>query len=169
MPGRRAPIAEEQIEELRQQHIGRLLLRAQRDFSDRAIEKLSARGHTGLSLAHTNIIVHIDSAGTRLSTLADRAGVSKQAIGNLVIDLEHKGYIARTPDTADRRATLISLTEAGWQFLRDAHQVKREIEAEYRDRLGEAGMRSLRDLLALLLTDSSRAIGGPDREEEPPT
>jgi DNA-binding MarR family transcriptional regulator len=165
MTSPRIPAAQEQIEELRQQHIGRLLLRAQRDFSDRAISKLSARGHTGLSLAHTNIIVHLDPAGTRLSTLAERAGVSKQAIGNLVIDLEHKGYISRAPDAADRRATLISFTEAGWLFLRDAHQVKREIEAEYGARLGEAGMQHLRDLLAQLLAESSRALGAAEHGE----
>ena len=151
MPDAHSRIDREQIAELREQHIGRQLLRAQRDFSLRAIEKLGARGHTGLSLSHTNLLAHLDLAGTQITTLAERAGVTKQAIGSLVAELEHKGYIARSVDPADRRATLITYTEAGWQFLQDAHQVKREIEAEYRAILGEPGMQALRSLLAKLL------------------
>ena len=140
-----------QIDELREHHIGRLLLRAHRQFSLRAIEELRAHGHDGLSLAHTNLLANLDTAGTRLTTLAERAGISKQAIGTLVVDLEAKGYITRTADPADRRATLITYTPTGWQFLQDAHHVKRMIEADYTARLGTAGMATLRTLLTQLL------------------
>lgn len=145
------PVERAQIEELREQHIGRLLLRAQRGYSLRAIELLSAAGHIGLSLAHTNLLAHLQPGGARTTTLAERAGVSKQAIGSLVAELEAKGYIARATDPTDRRATLITYTPAGWQFLRDAHHVKRAIEAEYTAKLGEQGMAALRLLLVQLL------------------
>jgi DNA-binding MarR family transcriptional regulator len=150
-----------QIEELREQHIGRLLLRAQRDFSLRAIELLRAAGHGGLGLAHTNLLAHLEPGGTRTTTLAERAGVTKQAIGKLVAELEAKGYIARAVDPADHRAMLITYTPAGWQFLRDAHGVKRAIEAAYTAKLGEQGMAALRLLLTQLLDD---APGGPAGE-----
>jgi DNA-binding MarR family transcriptional regulator len=152
-----------QLAELRQQHIGRLLLRAQRAFSVRAHDKLRARGHDGLSLAHTNLIANLDLDGTRITTLAGRIGVSKQAAGRLALDLEERGYIERAVDPADRRATVVTFTDAGWRFLRDAHQVKREIEAEYRAILGEQGMQNLRALLSLLIeSDESR-----EQNEEP--
>jgi len=151
MPNTNIQVSQEQIEELRQQHIGRLLLRAHRDFSDRAMHKLSALGHAGLSPAHTNLIAHLDTTGTRITTLAERVGVSKQAIGNLVNELEQKGYIVRSADPADRRATHITFTPAGWKFLQDAHHVKREIEAEYTELLGDSGMQALRSLLSQLL------------------
>lgn len=140
-----------QIEELRQQHIGRLFLRAHRDFSLRAIEKLRTRGHHGLSQVHTNVLANLDVVGTRTTELAERAGVSKQAIGAVVAELEQKGYITRAPDPTDRRATLITYTDAGWQFLHDAHWVKREIEAEYTALLGGVGIETLRSLLTQLL------------------
>jgi DNA-binding MarR family transcriptional regulator len=139
------------LAEFRQQHIGRLFLRAHRDFSERSIEKLRARGHTGLTLAHTALLVHLDIDGTRITTLADRAGVTKQAMGHLVQDLEQKGYIARTSDPSDRRATLITFTDSGWQFLRDAYVIKREIEAEYRAILGDARFEALGETLTRLL------------------
>jgi DNA-binding MarR family transcriptional regulator len=153
----RSPVEIEQIAELRQQHIGRLLLRAHRDFSLRSVEKLRARGHAGLSLAHTGLIAHLDLDGTRITTLAERVGVTKQAVGHLVQDLEQKGYIERSTDPSDRRATIVRFTEAGWQFLRDAHVVKREIEAEYTAILGTEQMQELRSALTLLLEHDAPA------------
>ncbi len=139
----------------RQEHMGRLLLNAQRDYSLRALTKLRARGHDGLSLAHTNLLPHIDTTGTRITTLAERAGVSKQAIGNLVGELAAKGYVRREIDPHDRRAVVVTFTAAGWDFLQDAHLVKREIEAEYVEALGEHGMEDLRQLLQQLLSKLS--------------
>jgi DNA-binding MarR family transcriptional regulator len=129
----------------------------------RAHGKLRTRGHRGLSLAHTNLIANLDLEGTRITTLAERIGVSKQAAGHLVLDLEERGYVERAVDPTDRRATVVTFTDAGWRFLRDAHQVKREIEAEYRAILGEQGMHDLRLLLTMLIeSDESR-----EQNEEP--
>lgn len=139
------------IEALRQQHIGRLLLNAQRNYSLQALTMLRERGHDGLSLVHMNLLPHLDISGTRITTLAERVGVSKQAIGNLVGELEEKGYIRREVDPHDRRAAVITYTAAGWAFLQDAHAVKREIEAEYTKTLGEQGMQELRQLLQQLV------------------
>ena len=112
---------------------------------------LRERGHEGLSLVHTNLLPHLDIGGTRITTLAERVGVSKQAIGNVVGELEAKGYVRREVDPQDRRAAVITYTTAGWAFLQDAHEVKREIEAEYTARLGEQGMQELRQLLLQLV------------------
>jgi DNA-binding MarR family transcriptional regulator len=145
-------VGQDEIEELRAQHIGRLFLRAHRDFSLRAIEKLRERGHGGFSLAHTNLLAQLDTTGTRLTSLAERLGITKQAVGSIVADLEASGYVARANDPLDRRATLVTYTDAGWRFLHDAYWVKREIEAEYTALLGERGMGELRSLLETLLS-----------------
>jgi DNA-binding MarR family transcriptional regulator len=143
------------IEALRQQHIGRLLLNAQRNYSLQALAKLRVRGHEGLTQAHTNLLAHLDVGGMRITTLAERAGVSKQAIGNLVGDLEAKGYVHREVDAHDRRAAVITYTAAGRTFLQDAHDVKREIEAEYTAMLGADGFQKLRHLLTRLVGGQS--------------
>ena len=151
-------VNDEQLAEMRQQHIGRLLQQAYRDFNNRAIAKLRQRGHTGLTLAHTLLLSHLDLDGTHISVLADRAGITKQSMGQLVLDLEKGDYIERSIDPADRRATLIRFTGAGWQFLRDAYEIKKEIEAEYEARLGEVEMKHLRISLRRLLEQGD--IGG---------
>src|SRR5215831_14772060 len=124
------------VAERRQSYIGRLLQNAARAVSVQATERLRARGHQGLSLAHTTLLAHLDLDGTRITALAERAGMTKQSMGQLVMELEQRGYVGRQVDPTDRRATLVTFTEAGWQFLVDAGMVKREIEAEYAALLG---------------------------------
>lgn len=136
---------------LRQQNIGRLFQRAARLYSETAFEKVREYGHEGLTVYHTALISNLDVEGTRITTLADRAGITKQAMGQLVNDLEKRGYIKREHDPKDKRATLIKFTDLGWQFLQDAFEIKKEIEADYANILGEAGMQKLRDLLYQLL------------------
>jgi DNA-binding MarR family transcriptional regulator len=135
-------------------HIGRLFLRAHRDFSERAIEKLRQRGHDRLGLAHTGLLAHLDGRPTRITTLAERAALTKQAAGQIILDLEAQGYVERAVDPADRRAMLVTFTAAGRRFLRDAAEIKREIEAEYAAILGAERLRNLRAALETLLRDS---------------
>ena len=141
----------EQIRELREHHIGRLLLQAQRSFNGEAIRKLRERGYSGLGSSHVAILPHVDLEGTRISTLAERAGMSKQAAGQIVDDLERQGLVTRTPDPADRRASLVAFSAAGWTYLDAAHAVKQELEAEYRDLLGDDGFDGLKSALSRLI------------------
>lgn len=147
------PLTVEQIEELRQEHIGRLLLRAHRAFSERALRKLRRRGHTHLSMVHTTLLPHLDVNGTQATVLAERAGMTKQAAGRVIADLEREGYVQRFPDPTDQRASSIVFTDAGWQFLVDAYHVKKEIETEYTALLGEERMQQFRNTLQELLDD----------------
>ena len=139
------------LEVMRQQNIGRLLQRAARAYSELALEKLRSYGYEGLTLFHTMLISNLDTDGTRITILAERAGISKQAMGQIVADLEERHFIVREPDPSDKRAALIQFTDQGRQFLRDSYLVKQAIEAEYTALLGEAEMSELRDLLQKLV------------------
>lgn len=136
---------------LRQNNIGRMFQRAARAYSDVALVKLREYGYEGLTLFHTALISNLGVEGNRISILANRAGVTKQAMGQLVGELERRGYIERVPDPNDGRATLVKFTEQGWQLLQDAYLIKLDIEAEYTGILGEAGMEELRGLLKRLI------------------
>jgi DNA-binding MarR family transcriptional regulator len=139
------------IEHRREHHIGRLLLQAQRTFNARAIDKLQARGYAGLRVSHTALLPHIDTEGTRITTLAERTGMTKQGMGQLVSDLERQGVLERVPDPADGRATLIRFTTAGWDYLRAASEVKAELEADYRRELGAERFAALRGALTAMI------------------
>ena len=151
----RNDLTEAQIQALREENIGRLFLRAHRAFGELAYEKLHKRGHDGLSIVHTALLAHLDMHGTQVTTLADRAGITKQAMGRLVDELESKGYVESAPDPTDGRAKRVTFTERGWQFLTDAYEVKLEIEVAYSSILGEDGMVQLRAALEKLLENAS--------------
>lgn len=142
------------IRDLRNQNIGRLFLRAHRDFQMRSWPKLNARGHDTLSPAHINILIFLDASGTRITKLAERAEMTKQSASTLIHDLEAKGYVTREPDPQDGRASIIHFSDLGRKFLEDASHVKQEIEAEYAAILGEESFAQLHTLLAHLLEHS---------------
>lgn len=125
-----------------------MLLRTIRAFNGRASEKLRKREYHKLSQAHIGLLPQLDEEGTRITTLPERAGMTKQGMGHLVVDLEQQGIVARTLDSADRRATLVSFTEAGRRDLAQAVEVTGQLEAEVASKLGEQRLVTLRDILA---------------------
>jgi DNA-binding MarR family transcriptional regulator len=129
------------------ENIGRLLLRAQRDFDAELNARLRERGYPDVRLAHSALFAHIDPGGTRSSALAWRAGMTKQGMGQLVADLEKKGYLERVEDPEDGRAKLVSLTKKGRQHVRDAREIIGEIEEAYALRLGNGRLETLRAIL----------------------
>jgi DNA-binding MarR family transcriptional regulator len=138
----------------RNTNIGRLFLYAHRDFQQRCDRKLKERGYTGLTSAHLTVLSFLDTTGTRIVKLAERAGMTKQSMGDLVHDLQAQGYVERAPDPTDGRAAIIRFTERGHQFLADAYAIKLEIEAEYAELLSQEGMEHLIELLNRIIAQN---------------
>ena len=84
----------------------------------RLMERLVARGHPEVRSAHGNVFQYLDDEGTRVSLLAERAQVSKQAMAQLVAHLEAHGYVERVADPADGRAKLVRATGRGRDVYR---------------------------------------------------
>jgi DNA-binding MarR family transcriptional regulator len=108
---------------------------------------LADAGFDDLRPAHTAVFQHIEAGGSRLTDLAERAQITKQSMGYLIDYLEQRGYLERRPDPSDRRATLISLTDRGWDQVRAALRIIATIEEEWTRGLGKPRMQQLRELL----------------------
>jgi len=108
---------------------------------------LAEAGFDDVRPAHTAVFQHIEADGSRLTDLADRAQITKQSMGYLVDYLERHGYVERRPDTRDRRATRICLTERGWSQVRAALGIIAALEQEWTDALGQPRIDQLRELL----------------------
>lgn len=78
-----------------------------------AARSAGASRPNALRAAHTQVFESLDPEGTRLTTLAERAQMSHQAMGELVDEMIRLGYLERLPDPADRRARLIRPSERG--------------------------------------------------------
>lgn len=103
--------------------------------------------------AHSAVFAHIDLAGgTRLTTLAARANITPQAMGELVDDLERLGYVLRQPDPEDRRAKRIVLTPRGVACVAAAIRTIAGIEADLKSLLGAAGLAALHDALSRIVS-----------------
>ena len=131
----------------RHTHLGRLTELAHQRFNVRVLRlmahddelalvlsHLAARGRLGAS--HIQITRHLPVDGCRLSTLAEHAGITKQAMGKLVDQCAAWGLVARLPDSRDARAIQIAFTEAGQQWLAAYRRAVLQTESEFRNAVG---------------------------------
>jgi DNA-binding MarR family transcriptional regulator len=132
------------IEEGRRRNMRQLLLRASRIVNRHVVEGLQARGYTDLRSTHTTLLSNIDLAGSTVTVAADRAGITKQAMGRLATELETAGYIRVEADPKDARARILQLTKTGKKLMLDSLEVMAELERRY---AGSVGRDRLADIL----------------------
>lgn len=98
--------------------------------------------------AHGNAMEQLElEDGLRLTEMAARAGITVQSMGELVDDLQAKGYLERRPDPGDRRAKRIHLTERGRLNARVAKRATADVEAHLAELLGQRRYQLLRHCL----------------------
>src|ERR1700752_3386547 len=107
------------VEDRRRRNMRQLLLRASRIVNRHVVAGLHARGYADLRSTHTTLLSNIDLAGSTVTTAADRAGITKQAMGRLATELEDAGYIRVRADRNDARARVLRLTRAGKKLMLD--------------------------------------------------
>lgn len=100
-----------------------------------ALSNLAA--HAQVSAAHIHITRHLSLGGSRLSDLAQSAGMTKQAMGDLVTQCEAWGLVERKPDPSDARARRIVFTNTGLAWLRAFEQAVVQTEMEFRQEVGD--------------------------------
>jgi DNA-binding MarR family transcriptional regulator len=103
------------------------------------VDRLHAAGYTDITASHQAVFENIDREGTRLTTLAQRSGMTHQSMGELVQTLERGGYVTRRPDPTDGRARTVVLTAQGRRLVRQAIHEIGQIEARWHDVFRAAG------------------------------
>src|SRR5579862_6573762 len=93
--------------------IGALLRVPAQAIQRRIIKELNAAGFDELSLPHMAVLQFPGPDGARPGVLAVRAGISKQAMNQLLRSLEALGYIVRTDAPDQGRARIIRFTKRG--------------------------------------------------------
>jgi DNA-binding MarR family transcriptional regulator len=124
--------------------------------TDDLLGRLRSAGFTDTRMTHNAVFPHVPPEGIRLVDLAARAGMTKQAMSELVADLERMGYLQRRPDPTDGRAKLIEFTDRGWASVRTALASFEAIEAELAATIGPGRMRQLRRTLLDLIAATAR-------------
>jgi DNA-binding MarR family transcriptional regulator len=140
------------LERAKAASLGQVLFKCARLLDEQALARVRERTGIGLRRAHTALFPHIDLTGTRLTDLAQRAGVSKQAIAPLVDEMVEMGVLERIPDPDDARAKRIQFaSQRGRSGILAGLAVLAELEAELAAAIGKRKMTQLHELLGELL------------------
>ena len=131
------------------------------EAKDVVIEELHRRmaeeGFDEIRPAHGCVFRFVDAEGTRLTALAARSGLTKQAVGEVTDHLEQLGYVERAPDPSDGRAKIIRLTERGRDARAAADRLFVEIERLWGERYGEERIALLRETLEAIAAGEQAA------------
>ncbi len=111
-----------------------LQLMAQGEWAPLALSNLAARNQVGA--AHVHITRHLSLQGDRLTDLADRAGMAKQSMADLVNQCEAWGLVVRERDPHDGRARTVRFTALGLDWLQAFQRAVAQAEAEFRAEVG---------------------------------
>jgi DNA-binding MarR family transcriptional regulator len=130
----------------------RMLLEAFRALDGEIEDALQDRSVADLRPSQASALLLIDRAGTRLSELATRADITKQALMQVVDDLESRGDVRRTADPNDARAKVVKLTARGLRQRAEARKAIASVESKARRLLGDRRYEGLRASLAELVT-----------------
>jgi DNA-binding MarR family transcriptional regulator len=127
--------------------IGALLRVPAQTIQRRIIKELNAAGFDELSMPHMAVLQFPGPDGVRPGTLAERAGMSKQAMNRLLGSLQDLGYLVRSDTPDEGRARVVRFTKRGHAAYAKVHDILRDIEREWRDQLGPKDFAQLKTLL----------------------
>lgn len=128
-------------------NLGLLLFIPYRWMEARVFDALAAAGFDDFTPAQARVFQRIAPGGSRLTTLAEQAQITKQSAGFLVDQLARAGYVERVPDPSDARARLIRIAPRGARAVPLAAAAVAEAEAAWTAHLGADRVARLREIL----------------------
>lgn len=131
-------------------HIGLSLWRAAHNWRDRMRREMAKRGFPWHLEARGDVLAHVGPNGLSQTVLTERMGLSKQAVQQLLDQLEADGVVTRVTDPVDKRLRRVELTGLGLFDLVERNAIKREIEEDYKKLLGPELFAQLERALRLL-------------------
>jgi len=142
----RQPFANERVE-TKDMLIGALLRVPAQAIQRRIIAELNAGGFDDLRVPHMAVLQFPGPDGVRPGVLAERAGMSKQAMNQLLKSLEALGYLTRADAPDEGRARLVRLTRRGRAVYAKMVDILQGVEREWSTELGAKRFTELKELL----------------------
>jgi DNA-binding MarR family transcriptional regulator len=104
--------------------------------------------------SHRRILQMIPADGIRITDLAQRAGMTKQSLGEFVGWLEQAGFVASGRDPADGRVRLVTRTASGDTAAETASKAIAAVERAWRQEIGAREYDTMKQALRDLGRDS---------------
>lgn len=116
-------------------------------FDEGLQRSLSARGWPTLTRPESMIMIHVIQEMVRPTEIARSLGLTRQAVHRTIAQICAKGLFDLQPDPADRRGSMIVLTEQGLAMRRDAQFIVGALHKVLEERLGTAAFQQLSTVL----------------------
>ncbi|MFE9680655.1 MarR family transcriptional regulator [Streptomyces sp. NPDC006285] len=143
-----------------------LLLDARRWFEEALMATLEQAGMAPISPTQAQLFAALDTAGTTVSELARRMGVTRQTAHQAVHSLIGMGLLEQIPDPSSARRRLIRRTSRGADAHAEVVSLLAALEDELALRIGRRTVDSLRAALEAPRGDPPTltvpSAGGPD-------
>jgi DNA-binding MarR family transcriptional regulator len=124
-----------------------IVARAVRVLATDMLREAHERGHTQVRPGHDPVFATLPQEGARISDMAARAGITKQSMGEAVRDMVDLGLLEMKPDPTDRRAKLVTFTEAGLAVAQDGKRYMRTLEQQWIEKFGAKEYETAREVL----------------------
>ena len=129
------------------EHLIDLLLRRFSWMEAALSKRLAAGGWAKLTRPQIMLFAYLQGPGSSSSEIARHLRISRQAVHQMVKELEAQGLIKQIPDPDRGNAKLIIKTEKGYQLNDIAREYLRDIDQMVADRIGKEEMELLRTIL----------------------
>jgi DNA-binding MarR family transcriptional regulator len=143
------------LDRVRHEHLGWLLGRADLLFAEAVTRAMHERGFAGIRLVHIALIRNVDENGTRITDIARRAGMTKQATGQLVAEFVELGYIRLVNDPDDGRVKIARYTAKGKKLLISIVASIKETEDTVSAAIGAKALAGLKRTLGTILSSAA--------------
>ena len=142
-------------------YVGALLGVVWQWVRDQLYAGVVAAGYDDLNAAHVGLWRYPGLEGLRPSQLADRRGITKQSVNELLGYLEQHGYLLRVPDSVDGRARVIRLTPKGWRLQKTIYAEAASAQLRIEEILGPRRYAQLHSSLELLTEQLAGSLAVP--------
>jgi DNA-binding MarR family transcriptional regulator len=152
------PESKAALEEVKEASVSQLLIKAGRLANERGLSRIPDETDVPrLRLSHTAVLPHLSWEGTRMTALAERLSISKQAVSQLIAEMEDMGIVRRVPDPSDGRGKLVIFTENAPAMLMRGMMILRSVDADLEAALGKEQYQALRTSLLSVIQELSKS------------
>ena len=127
--------------------LGLLMQSGTRWIYQSVLNILHSRGYDALTLSHLSFLASLDCGQTQASKVAERLGISRQAVYRTTTDLQKQGFLILETNPEQRNQKRISMTNMGMELAVDARKALGIAETEFANRVGLNSIEELRDRL----------------------
>ena len=147
MNNRIDPAPDNDFEHIRQTNLGRLIEDLHFFFDRQALEYLREAGFPMIKSADAHVMRTMRFEGSRITDMAQQAGISKQAMSKLVSAFIGHGFLSWTDDPQDKRNRIVTVTAQGRKLLTSGIAALIRAESDVSDIVGAEGLEKLRQVL----------------------